>query len=152
MSLAKKPAECATSSFQNVMKCDVDHMFHEIGECMTTETDGILVYSHVLLCLQFLFGTPSEPLYFFLVTVGLRHLSITAPCSHVSCPRKKDSTRPDSTVSSTTRRSRVALSLCHSWVAWEASSSPLCEIESCGALVKLGGLHQDGQGQTPHCG
>ena len=23
------------------------------------------------------------------------------------------------------------------------------QIESCGALVKLGGLHQDGQGQTP---
>ena len=67
--MVKKPAECTTSSFQNVMKCDVDirvnfyanvvlssrtTMFQEIGECMTKETDGITVYTQVLLCLQFL--------------------------------------------------------------------------------------------------
>ena len=72
VSLAKKPAECATSSFQNVMKCDVDirvnffanvvlssstTLFQEIGECMTKETDGVIVYSHVLLSLVLFFGT-----------------------------------------------------------------------------------------------
>ena len=56
VSLAKKPAECTTSSFQNVMKCDVDirvnfytnvvlssstTMFQEIGECTTKATDGV---------------------------------------------------------------------------------------------------------------
>ena len=59
---------------------------------MTKETDGIILSSHVLLCLQFFFfGTPSEPLYFyfFLVTVGLRHLSITAPC-HAQIPKHHD--------------------------------------------------------------
>ena len=40
-------------------------MFQEIGECMTIETDGIIVYSLVLLCLQFFFRDSCGPAVFF---------------------------------------------------------------------------------------
>ena len=73
------------------MKCDVDirvnfyanvvlssstTMFQEFGECMTEDTDGIIVYSHVLLCLQFFFFRDSFGVavffnIFLLATVGL---------------------------------------------------------------------------------
>ena len=67
-----------------------------------------------------------------------------------------------------TRRSRVALSLCHSWVARRSSRRtghsefPTLhgrlrahvggEIESSGALVKLCGLHRDQRGVDHHPG
>ena len=56
VSLATKPAECTTSSFQNVNKCDAEirvnfyanvvlssstTMLQEIGECLTKATDNV---------------------------------------------------------------------------------------------------------------
>ena len=67
-------------------------MFQEIGECMRKATDGNIVYFHVLLCLPlfFFFGTPSDPLFFFfLVTVGLRHLANTCQKKSIQDGRGK---------------------------------------------------------------
>ena len=73
VSLAKKPADC-TNFFQNVMKCDID--IH------------VNFYVNVVLsCSSTMFH---EILFSFLATVGLRHLANTAPCSNVSCPKKKE--------------------------------------------------------------
>ena len=41
--------------YANVVLASSTTMFQEIGKCMKKETDGIIVYSHVLLCLQFFF-------------------------------------------------------------------------------------------------
>ena len=106
--IGKETYRIDDTSFQNVMKYDVDirvhlyanvvlssstTMYQEIGECMTKETDGIMVYSHVLLCLQFFFfGTLSEPLYIFPC-----HCRAARPCQHctvlkclMSSPKKKE--------------------------------------------------------------
>ena len=92
--------ECTTSSFQNVMKCDVDirvnfyanvvlssstSMFQEIGECMTMAT--VSVGSSASLSSGFFFSglLRVRCFFFFLAAVGLRHLTNISPCSHVSC-------------------------------------------------------------------
>ena len=130
----RSPAECATSSVQNVMKCDVDFhvifyasvvlsssttLFQEIGECMTKATDGVGsihdVLSRASLSSVFFFGTASEPLYFFfsLLLSDCDTLHRDALCSMFIVQKKKTNRNKRETQMLTNRRMWTASPQAH---------------------------------------
>ena len=76
----KCDVEMRVNFYANVVLSSSTTMFQEIGECMTKETDGIVVYSHVLLCLHFFSGLVRS-LCIFIVPLSLSDCN-TLPTLH----------------------------------------------------------------------